>query len=85
MPASGAAAPEDGMTNGSTPRDGVRLEPMPCRCAVIHTRDEYENETFRIEWCAFHCGQELQSHYAQLLNMWDGGQRLTFEDGADWT
>ena len=25
---------------------------------------------------------KLQSHYAKLLNMWDGGKRMTF-DGAD--
>ena len=27
---------------------------------------------------------ELQSHYANLLNMWDGGQRQVFKDASEW-
>ena len=27
---------------------------------------------------------ELQSHYAELLNMHDGGQRLTFANAETW-
>ena len=27
---------------------------------------------------------QLQSHYGELLNTWDGGQRLAFKDAADW-
>ena len=27
---------------------------------------------------------KLQSHYAELLNMHDGGQRIGFKDGAAW-
>ena len=27
---------------------------------------------------------ELQSHYAELLNAYDGGQRLQFENGDAW-
>lgn len=27
---------------------------------------------------------QLQSHYAQLLNAWDGGERLQFENGQAW-
>ena len=27
---------------------------------------------------------KLQSHYAQLLNTWDGGQRIVFETVDDW-
>ena len=27
---------------------------------------------------------KLQSHYAGLLNMWDGGQRLTFPTVESW-
>ena len=27
---------------------------------------------------------ELQSHYAELLNMHDGGQRLTFANAEAW-
>lgn len=26
----------------------------------------------------------LQSHYANLLNQWDGGERRCFQDGAEW-
>lgn len=26
----------------------------------------------------------LQSHYAQLLNDYDGGHRIVFKDAADW-
>ncbi len=27
---------------------------------------------------------KLQSHYARLLNMLDGGQRMTFDSAAAW-
>ncbi len=27
---------------------------------------------------------QLQSHYAKLLNLWDGGKRRTFENGDAW-
>lgn len=27
---------------------------------------------------------KLQSHYAELLNMYDGGERMTFKDGYEW-
>lgn len=27
---------------------------------------------------------KLQSHYAKLLNMHDGGQRLCFKDANEW-
>jgi len=27
---------------------------------------------------------KLQSHYARLLNQWDGGQRRDFLDGTQW-
>lgn len=27
---------------------------------------------------------KLQSHYAKLLNMYDGGRRLQFKDGEEW-
>ena len=26
----------------------------------------------------------LQAHYAELLNQWDGGERLTFSSPAEW-
>jgi len=27
---------------------------------------------------------KLQSHYAQLLNMYDGGQRIVFKNAREW-
>jgi hypothetical protein len=27
---------------------------------------------------------KLQSHYAELLNAWDGGERLKFADAGEW-
>lgn len=27
---------------------------------------------------------KLQSHYAELLNQYDGGKRLTFKSGLEW-
>jgi hypothetical protein len=27
---------------------------------------------------------KLQSHYAQMLNVYDGGDRMTFRDGDAW-
>lgn len=27
---------------------------------------------------------KLQSHYAELLNMWDGGHRIAFKDATAW-
>ncbi len=27
---------------------------------------------------------KLQSHYAGLLNIWDGGERMKFTDAEDW-
>lgn len=27
---------------------------------------------------------KLQSHYADLLNMFDGGQRIKFKDAKEW-
>lgn len=27
---------------------------------------------------------KLQAHYASLLNMWDGGQRMVFADSSAW-
>ena len=27
---------------------------------------------------------KLQSHYAELLNMHDGGQRIQFKDAKEW-
>jgi hypothetical protein len=33
---------------------------------------------------ALHESVKLQSHYAELLNMHDGGHRITFRDAAAW-
>lgn len=27
---------------------------------------------------------KLQSHYAKLLNMYDGGKRMTFKNADEW-
>ena len=27
---------------------------------------------------------KLQAHYAKLLNMWDGGNRMIFKDRQSW-
>lgn len=27
---------------------------------------------------------KLQSHYAELLNMYDGGKRMVFKSGDEW-
>lgn len=35
-------------------------------------------------WEALEESVRLQSHYATLLNMHDGGQRLTFQSPHDW-
>ena len=34
--------------------------------------------------CALEESVKLQSHYAELLNMWDQGRRLRFKDAAEW-
>ena len=42
---------------------------------------EYSREQLEL---ALEKSVKLQSHYAYLLNMYDGGGRMTFESGKDW-
>lgn len=35
-------------------------------------------------WKALERLVQLQSHYADLLNMHDGGQRIAFKSAAEW-
>lgn len=35
-------------------------------------------------WYALEESVKLQSHYAELLNMYDNGNRLKFEDANEW-
>jgi len=35
-------------------------------------------------WEALEQSVKLQSHYADLLNMWDQGQRIQFKDANEW-
>jgi len=47
------------------------------------TIDEAKAE-IRDLWAALDESVKLQSHYAMLLNMHDGGERIGFEDGQAW-
>jgi hypothetical protein len=46
--------------------------------------DEEAKEEIRDLWAALEESVKLQSHYAQLLNMHDGGQRKEFSDAHAW-
>lgn len=35
-------------------------------------------------WYALEESVKLQSHYASLLNMYDNGQRIQFNDAKEW-
>lgn len=35
-------------------------------------------------WYALEESVKLQAHYAELLNMHDGGQRMIFKDTKEW-
>lgn len=35
-------------------------------------------------WYALEESVKLQSHYANLINMYDGGQRIQFKDAKEW-
>jgi len=35
-------------------------------------------------WNALEESVKLQSHYANLINMHDGGQRMQFKDAKEW-
>lgn len=46
---------------------------------VVQVRDE--NASIRT---ALDASVSLQSHYAMLLNGWDGGERMQFASSDDW-
>jgi len=46
------------------------------------TRDR-QNELFQLR-AALEASVKLQSHYAGLLNQYDGGQRLQFSSSEEW-
>ncbi len=65
--------------------------PGPCGCTTKENGFGYTE----IVYCALHAqapamrealdeSVKLQSHYAELLNQWDGGQRIIFKDAAEW-
>lgn len=35
-------------------------------------------------WYALEESVKLQSHYAELLNMYDNGERMKFKDAKEW-
>lgn len=43
-----------------------------------------ERRWVRILMTALEASVKLQSHYAELLNMHDGGERLQFAHATDW-
>jgi len=45
---------------------------------------EAETRWIRILMTALEESVKLQSHYAELLNMHDGGERRTFPHATDW-
>ncbi len=51
----------------------IRLLPEP---AVRKAMEEIQN--------ALEESVKLQSHYAKLLNAWDGGQRIGFKSAKEW-
>jgi hypothetical protein len=86
--------------NGYTPsiRDAGRYEREEAarivREANIHKFHECRIPIAAVDVAAVDNGQllkdaleesvRLQSHYAELLNTYDGGERLTFVDGEAW-
>jgi hypothetical protein len=46
--------------------------------------DEEAKQEMRNLWAALEESVNLQSHYATLLNMHDGGQRIGFENAQAW-
>ena len=46
--------------------------------------DAFAEAARREERKALEESVKLQSHYAELLNQYDGGQRISFKDADDW-
>lgn len=51
--------------------------------ALLRTQRELEGEVERLR-AALESSVRLQSHYAKLLNMHDGGERIGFESAQQW-
>lgn len=64
----------------------VQLRRNPETLAVRASREHYLYLADVIEMLkgALDASVNLQSHYAHLLNMHDGGNRLQFTDGDEW-
>jgi len=45
---------------------------------------EEAKEEIRDLWTALEHSVQLQSHYAGLLNQYDGGKRISFPDAMAW-
>lgn len=63
------------------PRDVQHLE--NCRLAGELAVRVAKMDRFEI-FAALEESVKLQSHYAELLNLYDGGGRLGFKDAEDW-
>jgi len=54
---------------------------MTCDDAPVHDHQSPTVDDLRI---ALEESVKLQRHYAELLNMYDGGRRITFKDADAW-
>lgn len=52
----------------------------PAKVTVVDQL-RHENEKLKV---ALAESVKLQSHYAGLLNIWDGGKRMTFKTAREW-
>jgi len=52
---------------------------LRCECETSELRQEIEDFKKALEESV-----KLQSHYAGILNMYDGGQRIEFKDADEW-
>lgn len=64
-------------------------DPCPNGCGPLRSltwREDVKraDESMMRAWEALEESVKLQSHYANLLNMHDGGERLTFDSPAAW-
>jgi hypothetical protein len=61
---------------------------MNCDCSPVERSLAENVERLESQLCTLQDALEksvkLQSHYAELLNMHDGGARLTFKDAGEW-
>lgn len=62
-----------------------KLEPHDCPAAAAGDKRSPAAEPSRAALLkALEESVKLQSHYAELLNIYDGGRRLKFKTAADW-